>query len=243
MNADNRIVANAIRAKAEPAVEQGISAEQKGFLPGRSMIENVVDVEERMALRTMHEHPRAAIFFDFKAAFPSIPHEYLEDCLEALGVPRWFRNAVASLYDETRCNISLAGRIFPGFPINAGIRQGCPLSPLLFVLVIDPFVRLLSVAFPDIFVRAYADDIALVLRLCEGYLAGIARRFALFGLISGLMLNLPKTVMTLLTLTPLPEKSWRGGRPAGGVSASRARLSTSASGWARRPGKPAGTAR
>ena len=93
VNADNRIVANAIRAKAEPAIDKLVSTNQKGFLPGRAMLENVLDVEEGMAIGALGEYPQAAIFFDFKAAFPSSAHDFLMDCLAALGVPRGFRNA------------------------------------------------------------------------------------------------------------------------------------------------------
>ena len=61
----------------EPVLDNAASDEQHGFLAGRSLIKNVMDVEgDMMAAALTGEHP-AAIFYDFQAAFPSLSQHFL----------------------------------------------------------------------------------------------------------------------------------------------------------------------
>ncbi|CAK0848639.1 unnamed protein product [Prorocentrum cordatum] len=65
-NTDNRLLANAVRMVVEDAVAARISSSQRGFLPGRSMLSNLVDVEEGMAEHYVGAHGSMAAFFDFE---------------------------------------------------------------------------------------------------------------------------------------------------------------------------------
>ena len=62
-NTDNRIFGSAVRLHIEPRVAPGISAEQRGFLKGRSMLANVLDIEEAMLERDLMQAHAAAIFW------------------------------------------------------------------------------------------------------------------------------------------------------------------------------------
>ena len=85
-----------------------------------------------------------------------------------------------------------------GFSITAGIRQGCPLSPLLFALVADLLLRKLDRSFEGILHRAYADDLAVVVADLGRALPGLVSLFSRFGLLSGLRLNLRKVMIVPL---------------------------------------------
>jgi hypothetical protein len=102
---------------------------------------------------------------------------------------------IESLYDNNRCNISCGGKTFDGFPMKAGIRQGCPLSPLLLAVVADLLLRRLAKDLPDELFRAFADDTAMVARDWWSVAASVKNAFDEFALISGLHLNIPKTVV------------------------------------------------
>ena len=194
VNTDNRLLANAARMRVEPMLAEAISQEQRGFLPGRSMLQNVVEVDGEMRHCCMDGTDPAAVFFDFAAAFPSLSHEYLHAVLEHLGIPASFRHLVKALYEGNGCTSAAAGGSFAGFSIRAGIRQGCPLSPLLFAVCGDLLVRRLRSACPESSVRAYADDLAVVTRKWRAMLTAARPVFDDFAAASGLFLNLGKTV-------------------------------------------------
>ena len=79
------------------------------------------------------------------------------------------------------------------FSMTAGIRQGCPLSPLLFAVTVDLLLRTLQRLHPNSLTRAFADDTAMVIANFMGEGFGIMKLFQEFGALSGLELNLPKT--------------------------------------------------
>ena len=129
------------------------------------MLSNVIDVDEAMMEVALTEDNPAAFLFDFEAAFPSIDHSYILDVLTARGWPAWFITFITVLYWNNVCYIAQGGKMDTGFSISAGVRQGCPLSPLLFSIVSDVLLRRITRLSPSSLIRAYADDIAIVERM------------------------------------------------------------------------------
>ena len=66
VNTDNRLLANALRLRIEPLLAQAISSLQQGFLPGRSLLKNVLDTDSAMRECAFRAPSSAAIFFDFR---------------------------------------------------------------------------------------------------------------------------------------------------------------------------------
>ena len=168
---------------------------QQGFLPNRQLLANVIDVD--FAAQTVSiKHSRGAIvLLDFRAAFPSIAHDYLWDVLKAIGVPPAMVSTLQLFYTNNRHFIRVDGKLFPSFSAENGVRQGCPLSGIIFVLCIDLLLRKVSsVIGSDGITRGYADDTAIVIQDYVKELPALARIFIEFEDISGLGLNVEKTV-------------------------------------------------
>ena len=195
---DNRVLANAVRLCVEEPLTAAVSEDQHGFIPRRSMLANVVDIDEAMMRTALQQHRGAAWFFDFKAAFPSVAHRFLQRMLRAAGLPEWLLRFVDVLYQENRCSLVVGAAVHAGFTSQAGIRQGCPLSPILFAVALDVLLRRLRRLQPALATRAFADDISAVTPDLFGSAPGLHEIFTEFGQISGLHLNLPKTVLVPL---------------------------------------------
>ena len=193
-NVDNRLLASAARLAWEPILEAWVSDFQRGFLKGRSMLHNVIDIDWH-AMTVSLTHPRGALLlFDFKAAFPSVSHPFLLHCLHALGLPESAMAFIKTMYSQNRCCIRLQGQDFPGFRLQGGVRQGCPLSPLLFAVCVDILLRTIIHEVPSCICRAFADDIAAVVTDWDSHGPILETIFREFRMISNLGLNIKKTV-------------------------------------------------
>jgi hypothetical protein len=194
VNTDNRLIASSARLAWEPCLEAYICKNQQGFLKGRNMLSNVIDIDYHAMTVSLKCRKGAIFFFDFKAAFPSVSHDFLRESLELIGVPPSALSFINALYKNNYCDISYKGNIYEGFGMFCGVRQGCPISPMLFAAAVDVLLRRLQQKIPDGHIRAFADDIGVVVedwaRDC-----GIAQTiFKEFATMSGLELNIPKTV-------------------------------------------------
>ena len=79
------------------------------------MLHNVVDVEHEAMIASLSDGDPALILFDFAAAFPSMAHGLIHATFAHLGVPSSVLCLLAALYDDNRCEITLAGGRHPGF--------------------------------------------------------------------------------------------------------------------------------
>ena len=157
------------------------------------MAANIVDIEFAMLEAAATSDAGGAIFFDFAAAFPSVEQPLLHSMFASLGWPRWLRNFVGCLYHRNRCYIMLGGSRYEGFVVTRGVRQGCPLSPLLFAVASDLLLRRLARCVPGAVRRAYADDLALVHGNVFEHTAVLCSTFMEYERIS------------LLNATPIPD--------------------------------------
>eukprot|EP00959_Pyramimonas_sp_CCMP1952_P405164 8491780-Pyramimonas_sp.AAC.1 len=71
-NTDNRLIANAFRIRWEPILGPTITEDQRGFIQGRSMLKNVVELEHAAMCASLDNDDSAIVLFDFTEAFPSI---------------------------------------------------------------------------------------------------------------------------------------------------------------------------
>ena len=76
-------------------------------------------------------------FIDFKKAFDSVHRESLCKILRAYGVRHKIITIIRKFYEHFECSVILENTPTESFPLKSGVRQGCILSPILFLVVID----------------------------------------------------------------------------------------------------------
>ena len=77
------------------------------------------------------------ISIDAEKAFDNIQHLFVIKTLQRIGIEGIYLNIVKAVYDKPTANIILNGEKWNAFPLRSGTRQGCPLSPLLFNIVLE----------------------------------------------------------------------------------------------------------
>jgi hypothetical protein len=81
------------------------------------------------------------ISIDAEKAFDKIQHHFMIKALRKLGIEGMYLNIVKAIYDKPTANIICTGEKLKPFPIKSGTRQGCPLYPLLFNIVLEFLAR------------------------------------------------------------------------------------------------------
>ena len=74
---------------------------------------------------------------DAEKAFDKIQHPFMIKTLQKMGIEGTYLNIVKAIYDKPTANIILNGEKLKEFPLRSGTRQGCPLLPLLFYIVLE----------------------------------------------------------------------------------------------------------
>jgi endonuclease/exonuclease/phosphatase family metal-dependent hydrolase len=197
-NAVAKVVASAMNASLSQMAARTVSSRQRGFVRGRHLLDNVLETEaSAVHFARFFGDSSGIVLLDLAAAFPSLAHSWIFSVLKKMGVPRFFRRALAKLYRKVNITILFGGSATAGFAAKSGIKQGCPASGSLFAIALDPFLRMLCLRLPAPLytVSAFADDMAIVTRKLFHTLAIIADLFALLGSATAMKLNPKKSII------------------------------------------------
>ena len=77
------------------------------------------------------------ISIDAEKNLDKIQHPFMMKTLQTMGIEGTFLNTVNTIYDKPTANIIVNGEKLKALPLRSGTRQGCPLSPLLFNIVLE----------------------------------------------------------------------------------------------------------
>ena len=85
----------------------------------------------------MKDKNHMIISIDAEKAFEKIQHSFMIKTLQKAGIEGTYFNIIKTVYDKPTASITLNGEKLKAFPLKSGTRQGCPLSPVLFNIVME----------------------------------------------------------------------------------------------------------
>jgi len=178
--------------------------------PGRRIQYSVHLIQQAMECG---DDESIALFFDQEKAFDRISHRYIQDVLQRMRCGDRFLSWVTTLYGKAHCKVKVAGGLTGKIEIQTGVRQGDPLSPMLYVLALEPLLRALdrkltgcTIHGIDVKFSAYADDLATVHQSVTDAEDAVHTLLA-FEKVSNAKINLNKCQRISRKTLELPEDS------------------------------------
>lgn len=139
LNVDYKIISKVLTNRLSKVIGKIIHIDQTCAVSGRSILDNVHLLRNIIDYVDQKELPCAFISLDQSKAFDRVSHTYLFRVLQSYGFGDNFISWVKLLYNDISSSVIVNGFISDPFNIQCSVRQGCGLSPLLYVLSIEPF--------------------------------------------------------------------------------------------------------
>jgi hypothetical protein len=119
-----------------------LAPEQGGFREGEEAISQFIALAEIIRRRRLRDNKKTYLaFIDFKKAFDKVMHEALFEKLDALGFRGQFLEVIKALYRSSKACVRVGEKTGPVYSLRRGTRQGCPLSPILFLIFVNDLLN------------------------------------------------------------------------------------------------------
>ncbi|KAJ4767870.1 RNA-directed DNA polymerase (reverse transcriptase)-related family protein [Rhynchospora pubera] len=204
-----RLVMKIVATRLRRHLKGVISHEQNAFMKGRNIVENIIVVRETLQSfkQKNFKQPAFMLKVDVSKAFDKIEWDFLAKAMIYLNVPLNMVNLMLSCYRRAQVSLTINGKR-DGFIIpTRGLRQGCPMSPYVFIMAMEMLSRLMSKtqregnlkgiklahSSPVIMHIMYADDLVIFGDAHQREIDTINSLLNHFGKASGLKMNPEKS--------------------------------------------------
>lgn len=208
INADYKIIMALMATRLGPVMSEVIGEEQTGFVPGRSIFSAILAIKAALLHHKDSSPSGFLLMLDLEKAYDRVNHGFLKLAMARFGLPDSWIQALGTLYSVASSRVQMNGFLTDPIRLERGVRQGCPLSPMLFLFAIEPLACLIRDcpdlhgvslgATPLLKLVLYADDTTLLLNNREE-LAVAEGILLTFEQGSGAKVNADKSELITLT--------------------------------------------
>ena len=203
LNAEYKILTKIIAKRIEKVLPKIINPNQTGYVKGRFIGDNIRLIQDAyvMSLTKNANMPGIAIFLDFRKAFDTIEWNYLLSALRLFNFGPDIQKWIEVIYHNVSSCVLNNGHASPFFQLHRGVRQGCPLSGLLFVIGIellagalqkDNSIKGVNIGKKEIKLSQFADDTTVFVS-DQASVSNLIELLCKFKHVSGLEINTTKT--------------------------------------------------
>ncbi|KAJ1145803.1 hypothetical protein NDU88_012087 [Pleurodeles waltl] len=199
-----------------------VDPDQAGFIPHRQCSDNTKRLLHLLDKTDWSRREALFLSIDAEKAFNRLHWPYLFKVLERFGLGPGFVNWICCIYQSPSASVRVNGTLSLPFPIRRGTQQGCPLSPLLFTLYMEPLAQRLrdsplitGVKFggDTHLITLYADDLVFTLAEPMTSLPALMGIVDEFGRVVGFRVNMPKSQVLTRFISGEHERDLRAWYP------------------------------
>ncbi|KAI5929745.1 LINE-1 retrotransposable element ORF2 protein [Manis javanica] len=180
-----------------------------GFIPGMQGWYNI-----RKSINIIHhinkkkDKNHTIISIDAEKAFDKIQHPFMIKTLSKIGIEGKYLNIIKAIYDKPTASIILNSEKLKAFPLRSGTRQGCPLSPLLFNIVLEVLatairqnkeIQGIQIGKEEVKLSLFADDMILYIKNPKDSTPKLLELISEYSKVAGYKIITQKSVAFLYT--------------------------------------------
>uniref|UniRef100_A0A673NCB7 Reverse transcriptase domain-containing protein n=1 Tax=Sinocyclocheilus rhinocerous TaxID=307959 RepID=A0A673NCB7_9TELE len=189
-----------------------IHPDQTGFIKGRQGSNNTRRLYDLIHYSSLQQENTIIVTLDAEKAFDRVNWNFVFTTLQKFGFGESFINWIKILYTTPSATVTTNGLTSQSFTLHRGTRQGCPLSPSLFTIFIEPLaaairqnplIRGIHTPQTQHKISLYADDILLFLQNPQSSLQEITKTIDSYSTISDYAINWNKS-----SILPLHQTKW-----------------------------------
>ena len=203
LNTDYKILTKCLAFRLHKVLPSLIDLDQTGFIKERYIGENIRTIADIIEYTSIKNNPGLILLLDFEKAFDTISWSFIFKSLSLFNFGSDFIRWIKIIYNNTESTVINNGHTAGFFKLHRGIRQGCPVSPYLFIIAVevmanairnDKCIKGIHVGDVEIKISQLADDTTVFVSNTDS-VKNTLNLIEQFYKISGLKLNVDKTIV------------------------------------------------